>query len=273
MSNFSIRFAVSFLFTMNCLFPLAVLAQEAPLVPVHDYGISASISYFDYKEDSIDMEIDGPMFGIAGRYDFHDTYSRLMVGLQGELSYGSTDYDGSTWGGAPVTEDSDDMIVELRGLAGLDFRPGSDWLLTPYLGLGYRYWYNDIKGTGGYTREVQYFYLPLGLEVTRRLNANWRLRLTTEGDLLLSGAADSELSDVFAGLNDTTNKTDFGDGWGARVSLEVRTDNFSIEPFFRYWDIDESDTDTLTLYGTPIGLVVEPANTTEIYGLQVSYYF
>jgi hypothetical protein len=276
MSNASIRFETGFLFTIISLLSLTVWAQEAPLVPVHDYGISANVSYFYYEEDTVDMEIDGPMIGIAGHYGFHNAYNPVMLGVQGELCYGSTDYDGAIQAGAdrtPVTRDSDDIIVELRGLTGLYFEPEPDLLLTPYLGLGYRYWHNDIEGTGSYTREIQYFYLPVGLELTLRLNAKWCMRLTTEGDYLLSGKVDSELSDVLTGFNDTTNKTDAGDGWGARVSLEARTDDFSIGFYYKYWDIDESDTDTLTLYGTPIGLVVEPANTTTIFGIMVGCYF
>ncbi len=275
MKHFSIRFITGLLLSAMIGLPWAALAQEAPpLAPLHDFSISAVVSYLDYEEDSIDVSIEGPMAGVAARYDYHSDTSRWMFGLQAELDYGSLDYDGSTMGGIPVSEDSDDTIFETRALAGLDFEPGPDWLLTPFLGLGFRYWYNDVSGAGSYTREVSYLYLPLGLEVAHNLGAGWRLRLAAEGDVLLSGQVNSALSDVDSGFNDTTNTTDFGDGWGARVSLEARTRHFSIEPYFRYWDIDESDTDALTYYGYPTGYVVyEPSNTTTVFGIQVGYHF
>jgi len=275
MHTVTMRLTTGILLFATILLPFAVRAQEAPpLVPVHDFSLAAVISYFDYEEDSIDVSIEGPMAGIAARYDFHSDMSRWMFGLQAELDYGSLDYDGATQSGIPLSEDSDDTLFETRALAGLDFEPGTDWLLTPFMGLGFRYWYNDVSGAGSYTREVSYLYLPLGMEVTRRLGAGWRLRLAAEGDVLLKGWVYSELSDVDSGLDDTTNTTDFGDGWGARVSLEARTRHFSIEPYFRYWDIDESDTDALTYYGYPTGILVfEPANTTTVFGIQAAYHF
>ncbi|MFZ7127157.1 MAG: outer membrane beta-barrel protein [Desulfobacterales bacterium] len=274
MPNATMQLKVSLLVFLATLIPLAVGAQQAPLAPVHEFGLSAGVSYFDYEEDSVDIGIDGPMYGIAARYDFHSPASRWMFGLQGELDYGRTEYDGAFQTGEPVTEDSDDLILELRALTGVDFEPGPGWLLTPYVGLGYRYWYNDIEGPGSYTREVHYFYLPVGLEINRSIGGGWRVRLTAEGDVLLSGQVDSELSDLDPGFNDTTNETDLGDGWGARVSLEARTDRFSIEPYFKYWDIDDSDLDALTYYGFPTGLAFyEPANTTTVVGIRVGFYF
>lgn len=275
MNNAWKQLTTGLLLFATILLPLAARAQEAPpLAPVHDFSLAAVVSYFDYEEDSIDVSIEGPMYGIAARYDFHSATSRWMLGLQGELDFGSLDYDGATQSGIPVSADSDDTLFEARALAGLDFEPGPDWLLTPFLGLGFRYWYNDVSGVGSYTREVSYLYLPLGLEVVHNLGSGWRLRMAAEGDVLLAGQVDSELSDVDPGLNDTTNSTDFGDGWGARVSLEARTRNFSVEPYFRYWDIDESDTDALTYYGYPTGfLVFEPANTTTVFGIQLGYHF
>ena len=253
----------------------AVSAEPAPpLLPVHDFTLSAGVSYFEYEEESLDVTIEGPLYGIAADYAFHDPASGWMFGAAAEVDFGSTDYDGSFQNGTPVKEDSDDLILDLRGLAGYDFEPGPDWALTPFVGLGWRYWYNDVEGPGSYTREVSYWYLPVGLQVTARLAGGWRLRLTAEGDVLLAGWVDSELSDVDPGFNDTTNETDLGDGWGARVSLQLRHGHFLVEPFFHYWDVDESDTDVLTYYGSPTGFVVfEPENTTTVYGLRVGFAF
>jgi hypothetical protein len=245
-----------------------------PLLPVHDVTLSAGVSYFDYDEDSLDVTIEGYLYGLAAAYEFHSPVSGWMFGLEGELDFGTTEYDGSTQGGIPLEEDSDDVIFDLRAVGGYDVEFADQWALTPFLGLGYRYWYNDVEGPGGYTREVSYLYLPAGFRIAARLGGAWTLRLVAEGDLLLAGQVDSELSDVDPGFNDTTNETDFGDGWGARVRLQLRNGHFLVEPYFAYWDVDRSDYDTLTYYGFPTGFVVfEPANTTTTYGLRVGYNF
>jgi hypothetical protein len=245
-----------------------------PLLPTHEVSLAAGVSYFDYDEDSLDVTIEGYLFGLAGEYAFHAPGSGWMFGLGAEFDVGTTEYDGSLQNGTPIEEDSDDFILDLRAVGGYDVEFADQWALTPFLGLGYRYWHNDVEGAGSYTREVSYWYLPAGVRLTARLGAAWTLRLTAEGDLLLAGRVDSELSDVDPGFNDTTNETDVGDGWGARVSLQLRNRHFLVEPFFTYWDVDRSDYDALTFYGVPTGFVVfEPANTTTMYGIRFGYSF
>ena len=77
----------------------------------------------------------------------------------------------------------------------------------------------------------------------------------------------SHFSDIFPGLNDPQNDQNFGDGYGVKLSLQFNrklSNNYgvSIEPYISYWDIDKSDLSTVTLYGVPIGYVVEPENET-----------
>ena len=85
MCNVPLRLTSGLLLIVTAWLPLPVRAQEAPLVPIHEFSVSAGVSYFDYEEDSIDVKIDGPMYGVAGRYAFHSDTSHWMLGAQAEL--------------------------------------------------------------------------------------------------------------------------------------------------------------------------------------------
>ena len=102
--------------------------------------------------------------------------------------------------------------------------------------------------------------------------------ISAEYDLFLAGKVKSHLSDVHPSLNDPENDQDFGEGYGIKVSLKIdkkfsRDYGLSIEPYITYWDIDKSDTSTLTFDGIPIGYGFEPANETIAYGLRLNISF
>jgi hypothetical protein len=223
-------------------------------------------SAFNYKEPGL-MELDGMLYGVKGSYT---QWSENGLGVTLSLSYDfgpDTDYTGSTWGGTPVTAEADDHILEFRGLV-------AGWNL--FAGIGYRYWHNEVKASGGYEREISYWYVPVGINVSAPLSERWTGRINAEYDLFISGTVTSYLSQAVAGSNDPENEQD--SGYGYRFSVEFKREleelyALSIEPFFIYWDIDESDWALLTQYGVPIGYVYEPENETKTYGIAVTLYF
>ena len=223
-------------------------------------------SSFNYEEPGV-MELDGTMYGIMGTY-MHPIEDGLGFTLS--LSYASgsdMDYTGATWGGTPLTAKADDYVVELRGLLGSR---------NLFAGIGYRYWNDKAKATGGYEREILYWYAPFGIEVSGPLSENWVGHIKAEYDFFISGSVTSHFSDVAAGANDPENDQDTG--YGFRFSVEFTTVlrnlyTLSIEPFFIYWDIDESDWALLTHYGVPVGYVYEPENETRSYGVLFNFYF
>jgi hypothetical protein len=228
--------------------------------------IGPAFSSFNYEEPGV-MELDGTMYGIMGTY-MHPIEDGLGFTLSLRYVFGSDmDYTGATWGGTPVTTKADDYVVELRGL--LSSR-------NLFAGIGYRYWNDKAKGTGAYEREILYWYAPFGIEVSGPLSENWVGRVKGEYDFFISGTVKSHLSDVAAGANDPENDQDTG--YGFRFSLEFKRQlrnlyALSIEPFFIYWDIDESDWALLTLYGVPVTYVYEPENETRNYGVLFNLYF
>ena len=136
-----------------------------------------------------------------------------------ELSFGSLDYDGQYQDGTPITRETDDYLYAMRGVLGKDFLV-NDYAVTPFIGLGYRYWNDTIRGAGGYEREISQWYAPLGVEVAR-VAGDWRVAVRGEYDLFLGGTVKSHLDQAVAGLNTVTNNQDFGKGYGLRASLSA----------------------------------------------------
>lgn len=204
---------------------VAVADDTKPIVSEHNFEVSLGSSHFEYEEPEVDMQIDGFMYGVVVSGTHHNN-NKLMLNGSFDLSYGSLDYDGQTWGGTPVKEDTRDWIVELRGSVGYDIFLHRNHLITPYIGLGFRYWNNDIEGSGGYEREVKYLYSPIGVKTISRLSHNWKCGINVEYDLFLWGQVTSHLSDVHPGFSDPSVDQNFGDGYGVRCSCALR-ENFA----------------------------------------------
>lgn len=247
-------------------------AEDLPrLFPHNVWELAYQVEHVEYEESGLMEEI-GWLQGVAGKFETR-LAERAMLQLQAEAVTGGMDYDGHYSDGSPATTDTDDFIFEARALAGWDFRLHPQVGLTPYSGLGWRYWNDMIRGTGGYEREIVYWYLPLGVQATALSGDGlWRLGAQAEYDHLLWGQATSHLGDAVAGWDTVEN--DQHSGWGLRASISAERSlgadwSLVVEPFFSYWDIAKSDEADLTSGGRVIGRAWEPANTTTTWGLRL----
>ncbi len=237
----------------------SVLAKA--IFPKHSVEVGTEISYIKYEEPDV-MEETGAMYGIVGSYTYHNNF---MLKAQGKWSYGQVDYSSQ---GTGTLDGVDDYMLELRGLGGYDFPVSETVTITPYIGFGYRYLYDDLRGTSstgakGYQREANYFYSPIGIEAIVNLKDGWSLGPTVEFDYFWAGTQRSHLGDFFAGLDTLENDQD--EGYGVRGSIKIQKKgdkiDFLVEPFVRYWNIGESEKSNITYSGTPIGLIgYEPKN-------------
>jgi hypothetical protein len=251
--------------------------------------IGPSISSITYEEPGV-MEDKGTMYGIGASYTWHGEILGPieMIKAEAALAWGSVDYTSENTGSI---NDIDDSLFETRLLIGTDLAGGGSSVITPFIGFGYRR-LTDASGglvstTGhlGYDREANYYYSPVGFEITSDLDDGWSIGGAVEYDFFWDGTQKSYITDAdnadFTYSNDLTN--DQNDGYGLRASIRITKkvgDAYSIafEPYFRYWDIDNSEPDEYirTATATDEQLLYrawEPKNSSTEYGLRVSLVF
>ena len=222
-------------------------------------------SNITYTEPDV-MQEEGELFGLMGRFINRDQY--LSRTLEATYASGDMDYDGSG-----TIEDIPDEIFEIRGLVTRDLAYIDDYKVSPYLGLGYRYLNDDSSdlvsstNASGYEREQSYFYLPIGIEFQKKNPINgWFLSAKLEYDYFIAGENTTHLSDVDG--NDDIELTQ-DEGYGKRISISFTKDFhngmiLSIEPFYKYWHISDSD----VVYDSSRGKYwVEPDNHSEEFGI------
>ena len=237
-----------------------------PLATRRGFEVGGQIAHYHYEEPDFAKFI-GNRGGIVGAYTFPRRWNRVFFKVDGRGSYGALKYQGSG------TQDSvPDLIIETRGVAGMDFPVGSGVSLSPYLGVGYRYLYNDSRGytstnAAGYQRYSNYLYMPVGVTMRFDLGNRWVLAPTGEADIFIRGKQRSQLSDANLGFNDVTNTQRHG--YGSRAYLMVEKDHLAFGAWMHYWNIKDSDVQ-------PIGLGQagrEPENWTRESGIEFRYRF
>ncbi|MEA3225480.1 MAG: hypothetical protein U9Q07_05975, partial [Planctomycetota bacterium] len=245
----------------------------------HALDIGPEIYHFKYEEPGL-MEEKGMFYGVRFGFTARDWVTASsrksppsgggMFRAEGRLAFGRVDYDGMLAGGTPYKANGiDDFAGEGRLLLGRDWLT-TGTLSTMYTGVGYRY-LNDNLATdpAGYERESNYLYIPLGYNLDIGRDVGWSFGFGAEFDVFVFGRQESHLSDFNPALQDIDNHQTSGYGYRASVRLTHKSKAaiFTIEPFFRYWDIDKSHHDEI------YDAFVEPANETTEWGIQLSWMF
>ena len=252
----------------------AARPEPASFFDRHVWEAGAELYTVTYEEPGL-MEQTGVMAGLIGSYAYHNGWV-----FKGELrlAKGQVDY---TSQGTGSMSDIDDLVYEARALVGYDVMMSDFGAVTFFSGFGYRYLEDDSAGrtttTGhwGYLRESNYFYSPIGIESVSRVSERWRLSFLFEYDYFWKGKQESYLSDVDPAFGDVTSNQN--SGYGLRVSLGLdyllSWGVVSFEPYLRYWDISDSEVNTISYAGSVIALGWEPANSTTETGIMVSCRF
>ncbi len=225
----------------------------------------ASIKYTNYSLLSQEYDEQDPSFG------------------QVELRYmgGNVDYEGYYWSGAPFSASGlKDYYFEAALKVGRTYRLANPLELAPYLGLGWRQLRNHAEemGPGGYQRTSTYVYMPIGLDFTYAPTPRFSLTLNGQFDWLLHGNQYSRMTDTSGFLDDASNSQD--QGFGVRVSVKAAVNlhkmGLFIEPFWRYWHIQNSAEVWYYYNGDPsmpAMSLIEPFNTTQEYGIRAGISF
>ena len=151
----------------------------------------------------------------------------------------------------------------------------------PYSGYGYRYLEDDSEGrlttTGyiGYKREANYYYAPIGLMVYVNAGYGFVLGVCLEYDHFWQGVQKSYLSGAISGLSDLENKQKHGYGYRGSIKIKkkIKPLDILIEPYFRYWKIEQSDADDTTYLGVILDPSYEPKNYSKEYGVKIALFF
>jgi outer membrane protein W len=246
-------------------------AQETtpsnPLLTRRGWEVGAQVSKYHYEEPNFAL-LKGNQGGAVGAYTFTNP-NRVYNRIDLRASYGKLEYESQ---GTGTASDVPDWIVEARAVIGRDYLVSASVALSPYIGLGYRYLYNDSRGyssTGaiGYRRYSHYLYIPVGLTARFRTGERWVVAPTVEYDAFLGGRQYSQLTDTSIGFSDASNRQ--RDGRGYRAYLMLESGHWAFGPWLHYWKIKDSDI-------VPIGLGfagLEPVNWTREYGVELRYRF
>lgn len=256
-----------------------VMWAEQQQRPMHEFGIGFETFNYKYHEFDVDgskvMNLKGVFNALVLSYAFRprdiDSILETMVNVfraelrwgQGKVDYTGalmiTDGDGNLIDTTPYEfGGKNDYMVEWRGIMGREYFINPSLVLTPYVGFGWRQLL-DKKGSDpyGYDRDQRYVYMPLGVELEKRYASGWALGLNAEYDLFLQGTQHS------TGLTFEQTKGN-GFRFSGKVLRELKHMSFSVEPFYRYWHIEDSK---------PDAGYYEPNNKTEEIGVKVGAQF
>jgi hypothetical protein len=248
-------------------------AQAGPVRIDQTVGVTLS----DYKYTESAMSLTATKIGVEYSLTFLLRDGWFVRGaLRGAT--GDADYRG-TGKMSGVT----DHYFENRWGVGKSFVLGPH-TLTPDVGLGFRYLFNDLRGTTdtgavGYRRESRYLTARIGCGHSIALPNGARLESSIEHDRLLLGRQDTRLSDIegrgpWRDVPDVVNYQYHGEGW--RFDFRYRAGDWSVGSYLHLWRIKDSDKEHIRVVkttGTENWTVWEPTNNTREIGVKVTYRF
>jgi hypothetical protein len=254
----------------------SALAQPSPenLKTQTANQLGLTVSGYIYDEPSLNVKMTALNFGVEylGTYAFQNDW--FVLG-QIDYSNGPVQYSGSgTASGIPQ------YYFNLKAAFGHDFA-FDGFVLSPYIGIGYRYLDQALGGvttsTGhkGYDRRSTYNYIPIGVMHRIAVNDNKaKLETTLEYNYLISGNQYSGLAAANPYLANQNNAQ--SSGYGINLTILYKQDQWGFGPYYKYWNIANSKTNfnSGVANGTPYSYTVkEPANTTNEFGLKLTYSF
>jgi hypothetical protein len=256
--------------------PLYSVATETGLT----FGVG--LMSFDYAEyDGNNVFLDGETGFIPGvilkyKSDHRQQYSEWV----GQL-YGNTiDYDGYAQpSNIPLQTKSDAIIFDTNYKVGFHF--SSQQNHGAYLGLGFRYWFrnirsgNDINGNpvAGLLEHYYWYYSMLGYAADFVINDTYNIGF----DIRHTHMIDAKMDIDFLGYNNYDNtQVNLGNKSGLRIAVPIRiktrTRSLTVSPYYEMIDIGRSNDVRVTINGVPTTtLVHEPRSETRNVGVEVSW--
>ena len=242
---------------------LLAIAQSAAAETNLEIGVSALS--FHYKEfpaqERFRNSEDGLLPGLNAALRFNPGPWRLS--LEGSYHGGKVDYNGATSLGNPHQTDTRTDIYNGMGSFGYSFSPSQSISLTPYFGLGYRYWRRDIlpnRGVRGLLEEYYWFYVAQGLTLGVISGEHFRWGV----DARLIFPINPQLDVAF---NHTNLDLDARVGYRFAFPLNWRLGRaqaIKLEPYYERQKLGESP---------PRNGVLEPRSDNASYGVKLAWQF
>lgn len=291
------RKIIVWLFLVCLVLPLA--AEERK----HIFEVGYETSDYTYREPDL-MSLKAKKHGVSVVYTRNSALSSdvndddpTFASLEYRYMKGRADYNGGfrvydpmtdTITDYPYSEKQKDYYMEAALKFGRYYKLVDSLKLWPYIGIAWRSLRNSedkvvefAPSMFGWTyqRTSTYVYMPIGGRLTMDMGSHIRLTLGGEIDWLIRGNQNSHIrGGNFDSLSNRQEK-----GYGVRVNAKLETEIWKlgafIEPFWRYWKIQNSK--PVTVYevdgsGNPTGNTMdfwEPKNYTREYGIRVGITF
>ena len=240
-------------------------------------ALGLTLSSYSYQEPSVSVGMTAINYGLE--------YQKTSLLNGGQFVLAGVDYAAGTdrYSGSG-TLNMPRYYYNAKLAIGTDWVYGSQ-IVSPYIGFGYRF----LNQTGGglttstgkvmYDRQSTYLYIPVGLKQRSLTGDGGMLESSFELDYLVSGNQFSGLSVMnsfgYTSSNDITNRQTSGYGLNASFMYK-RPDGWSLGPYWKYWNISNSDLATWTYKSGSTSYtksMYEPANTTEEFGFKALYQF
>ena len=194
-----------------------------------------------------------------------------------ELRYlsGKVDYDGFLLDGTPHKNSGEkDWYIEGRITFGQTYDLGEKFELWPYMGFGYRYLVNDgtVVDDASYKRISHYWYVPIGLKLSKGFSEKFSITFNGEFDWLMVGKQQSDI--LTSGYLDNCQTEGLGLRFGIKAEVQLNEQvGFFLEPYYRMWKIQNSVKEYVFIPGEGWAQFYEPFNITKEAGIRAGFYF
>ncbi|MFK5915243.1 MAG: hypothetical protein QM484_12805 [Woeseiaceae bacterium] len=273
---FNLTKASQLLIFAAILLPMQALSQNR-------FYVGTSLIAFDYTEfDDKDIFLDGekgfiPGVILAWSHEKNHYFSEW----QGQFNYNQIKYDGQTQSGTPLIATSDAAILDTHFKLGRNFNDDYGRSHALYMGVGYRYWYRNIRPSidsqgnlvAGLLERYYWQYYLLGYGVKFQASQNTKVGL----DFRLTKMVNAKMDVDFLGFKNYDNtQVDLGNKVGARlavpIEIQMRRNSFFITPYYEIIDIGKSNSVRVTVDGVPINTTIhEPRSETRNVGIEFTW--
>ncbi|ANV97881.1 hypothetical protein BBW65_03285 [Helicobacter enhydrae] len=246
-------------------------------------NIGVGIESYYYEEPGL-MNVGGSMLNLNVNTEFrqkmfkfeNDFYFATHIGANhydGGIAY--SDNAGNVIGVKKYNTDSTDYYAGIVPKLGVAFFKQEQEVLFVYVGLGYRFLYNQVIDQPGiqasYKRYQGYVFLPIGVSGEIPISANFAFIALAEHRFLLFGHNTTHLTDV--GYDKDlffTQKKGEGGRFALGMKFPFSKGAIKVLAYYDHWEIAKSNVLQAYKNGRPAGEFIEPANFTSAFGLTLS---